>query len=167
MLDALSCLYELPELHEKAEHIRTFIRQNTMIGEFFCDTSVRDATGVLQLSGACTEVCQYYMFYFGVATPESYPALWQILTDEFGPDRVKDGLYPDIHPANSFIGNYLRQDLLFRVGRYDQILRETRGYFHYMAKKTGTLWENATDFASCNHGFASHVAVWLLGIRNA
>jgi alpha-L-rhamnosidase len=128
---------------------------------------VRDQDGVLRLSGECTEVCQYYMFYFGVATPESYPALWQILTDEFGPDRVKDGLYPDIHPANSFIGNYLRQDLLFRVGRYDQILRETRGYFHYMAKKTGTLWENATDFASCNHGFASHVAVWLLGIRNA
>jgi alpha-L-rhamnosidase len=168
MLDVLYRLYDLPELHDKAERIRAHIRANAYCDNgFFCDNAVRDEDGVLRLSGECTEVCQYYMFYFGVATPESYPALWQILTDEFGPDRVKDGLYPDIHPANSFIGNYLRQDLLFRVGRYDQILRETRGYFHYMAKKTGTLWENATDFASCNHGFASHVAVWLLGIRNA
>jgi alpha-L-rhamnosidase len=30
-----------------------------------------------------------------------------------------------------------------------------------MARATGTLWENMTDFASCNHGFASHVAYWL------
>ena len=27
-----------------------------------------------------------------------------------------------------------------------------------MAEKTGTLWENIGDYASCNHGFASHVA---------
>ena len=33
-----------------------------------------------------------------------------------------------------------------------------------MAQKTGTLWENDGDYASCNHGFASHVAVWLLEI---
>ena len=168
MLDVLYRLYDLPELHGKAERIRAHIRTNAYCDNgFFCDNAVRDKNGVLRLSGECTEVCQYYMFYFGVATPDSYPTLWRILTEEFGPDRVKQGLYPDIHPANSFIGNYLRQDLLFRTGRYEQILRETKGYFHYMAKKTGTLWENATDFASCNHGFASHVAVWLLGIRNA
>jgi alpha-L-rhamnosidase len=106
------------------------------------------------------------MFYFGVATPDSHGTLWRILTEEFGPDRIKQGLYPQIYPANSFVGNYLRQDLLYRAGLYDQILSEIRGYFHYMAQKTGTLWENATDAASCNHGFASHVAVWLLGIRN-
>ena len=36
------------------------------------------------------------------------------------------------------------------------------GYFHYMARKTGTLWENVTDHASCNHGFASYAAVLIL-----
>ena len=29
-----------------------------------------------------------------------------------------------------------------------------------MAEKTGTLWEIDSDSASCNHGFASHVAYW-------
>ncbi|MBQ7337189.1 MAG: hypothetical protein IJW40_01910 [Clostridia bacterium] len=166
MLDALARLYELPALQKKAERIRTYIRTHTLVGDFFCDNACRDERGILRLSGECTEVCQYYMFYFGVASPESHAALWRILTEEFGPDRARHGHYPAIYPANSFVGNYLRQDLLFREGRYEQILREIKGYFHYMAQKTGTLWENATDFASCNHGFASHVAVWLLGIRN-
>jgi alpha-L-rhamnosidase len=38
-----------------------------------------------------------------------------------------------------------------------------------MAEKTGTLWENKDTSASCNHGFASHVAHILyrdiLGVR--
>jgi alpha-L-rhamnosidase len=38
-----------------------------------------------------------------------------------------------------------------------------------MAERTGTLWENMTPHASCNHGFASHVAHVLyrdaLGVR--
>ena len=39
--------------------------------------------------------------------------------------------------------------------------QEIRAFFLPMAQATGTLWENMTDFASCNHGFASHVAYWL------
>ena len=39
-----------------------------------------------------------------------------------------------------------------------------RGYFAKMADLTGTLWENDTPYASCNHGFASHVIYWLAGI---
>jgi alpha-L-rhamnosidase len=30
-----------------------------------------------------------------------------------------------------------------------------------MADKTGTLWEHADTYASCNHGFASHILVWM------
>ena len=33
-----------------------------------------------------------------------------------------------------------------------------------MAERTGTLWENDTPHASCNHGFASHAAVFY--VRN-
>lgn len=167
MLDALDHLYDLPALHQKAERIRSYIRAHALLDTgFFCDNMLRGADGTLHLSGEGTEVCQYYMFYFGVAAPDTHPALWRILTEQFGPDRQAKGFYPDVHPANSFVGNYLRQDLLYRAGRHEQMLTEIKGYFHYMAKKTGTLWENASDFASCNHGFASHVAVWLLGIRN-
>jgi alpha-L-rhamnosidase len=37
-----------------------------------------------------------------------------------------------------------------------QVADEAFGYWLYMADKTGTLWENDGDYASCNHGFASH-----------
>ena len=30
-----------------------------------------------------------------------------------------------------------------------------------MAERTGTLWENVDDRASCNHGFASHICFTL------
>ena len=49
-----------------------------------------------------------------------------------------------------------------RAGRGRQILDETKGYFLYMAERTGTLWENDTTRASCNHGFASYAAVLLV-----
>ena len=57
-------------------------------------------------------------------------------------------------------------DLLFRYGRTQQALDEIRAFFLPMAQQTGTLWENMTDFASCCHGFASHVAVWLNAFAN-
>ncbi len=167
MLDALANLYGMETLHEKAEKLRAHIRENTMVHGFFCDNSVYQEDGTLALSGECTECCQYYMFFLGVATPQSHPELWKVLTEEFGPERSKEDLYPEIAPANSFIGNYLRLDTLFRYGMNDQLLKEIKGYFLYMAEKTGTLWENTGDYASCNHGFASHVALWLLAIRGA
>ncbi|MBQ2880698.1 MAG: hypothetical protein IJE40_00370, partial [Clostridia bacterium] len=100
------------------------------------------------------------------ASPETHPKLWKTLTEDFGPYRVKEGKYPNIHPANAFIGNYLRLDILYRYGLHSQLLDEIKGYFLYMAEKTGTLWENISDTASCNHGFASYVAYWLINIRN-
>lgn len=166
MLYSVANLYGIPEYKEKAEKIREYIRKNTLVNGFFCDNAVRNSDGELVLSGECTECCQYYMFFFDVASPETYPELWKILTEDFGPDRMKEGKYPEIAPANAFIGNYLRLDVLYRYGLYDRLLEETRGYFLYMAEKTGTLWELISDNASCNHGFASYVAYWLLNIRN-
>ena len=64
---------------------------------------------------------------------------------------------PKSGPQMLFIGNYLRMELLSRAGRPAQLLKESREYFDYMALKTGTLWENTGDYASCNHGFASHI----------
>ena len=121
------------------------------------------------LSGECTETCQYYAFCFGTATKESHPALWRRLVEDFGPKRAKTGKFPQIHPSNAFIGNYLRLECLAREGLSAQILEETRGFFLYMAELTGTLWEHIRTEASCNHGFASHIAVTcrrdLLGLR--
>ena len=129
-------------------------------GRFFCDNAYRRGDRLV-LSGECTESCQYYAFYFGAADETTHPDLYNILVNEFGPDREAAGTYKEIAPANAFIGNYLRLDWLMRQGLYDKVRDNIRGYFGEMARKTGTLWELMRSVASCNHGFASHVAVWL------
>src|SRR6185295_2820569 len=99
---------------------------------------------------------QYFAFYFDIATPQTHPKLWSTLCAEFGPQRKNTKAWPNIHPANSFIGNVLRIELLSRFGLSQQATEENRDYLLYMADRTGTLWENDSPTASCNHGFASH-----------
>ncbi len=159
MKRAIASLYGHTSLIAEAEQIEAYIRDNTIVNGFFCDNAQRGENGSLILSGECTESCQYYAFFMNIATPDSHPELWKILTEDFGPQRKTENRYPQIAFANSFIGNYLRLDLLLRYGRKEKLLDEIRGYFLYMADKTGTLWENDSDFASCNHGFASYIAV--------
>ena len=160
---AIADIYNIPSLSEEADRLAEKIREQSFTGKWFCDNAYIKENGAV-LSGECTESCQYYAFFTGVATKELYPELWSTLVTDFGPARKKNNKYPQIAFANAFIGNYLRLELLFREGLYDELLDNVRGYFDYMAKKTGTLWENDGDYASCNHGFASHVAVWLLEI---
>ena len=160
-LEDLDFLYAIPEFKVKAEKIRSVIRKTAMVNGYFCDNAVRNAEGELVLSGECTEACQYYAFYMGVATPETYPELWETLVRDFGFERRETKKHPEIHPANAFIGNYLRLDLLRRYGYKEQLEQNVRDYFTYMAETTGTLWEHDTPKASCNHGFASHVLVWM------
>lgn len=102
-------------------------------------------------------MCQYFAFFFGVASPATHAKLWQTLCNEFGPERKKTKAHSDVHIANSFIGNVLRMELLSRAAKSQQILDESTSYLLYMADRTGTLWENDGAYASCNHGFASHV----------
>ena len=75
--------------------------------------------------------------------------------------RNETKAYPEVWPANAFIGNYLRLEILFRYGATERMEEDIRGFFLPMAEKTGTLWEHMDTTASCNHGFASHVLVWL------
>lgn len=156
-LSAAGRLYNMAKLTEKADGIRSTIREQAFDGRFFLDNALRKPDGSLKATRNHTEVCQYYAFYFGVATPKTYPALWQTLRDKFGPKRMKANPFPDVGLANSFIGNMLRTELLSREGLSQQILDESRDGLLYMADRTGTLWENVGDYASCNHGFASHV----------
>jgi alpha-L-rhamnosidase len=118
--------------------------------------------GKLQPSTNRTEVCQYFAFYFDVAKPETHSQLWQHLLKDFGPQRKQTKAYPEIRPANAFIGNVLRLELLSRYGVFQQLLDESLAYQLYMADRTGTLWENDGAYASCDHGFASHGGVHVL-----
>ncbi len=157
MLDAAGRLYNDKDLMEQANQMRATIREQAFDGEYFIDNAKRSKSGKLELTGNHTEVCQYYAFYTGTATPELYPELWARLRDEFGPVRKQTNAYADVPFANAFVGNYLRMELLSREGLSRQILDESIDFFVPMAEQTGTLWENMTSVASCNHGFASHI----------
>ena len=160
VLDCMDRLYGMPELAAEAANVRETVRRQSWTGEWFCDNAVRQQDGSLKLSGKCTETCQYYAFMFRTATPETHPGLWRTLLEDFGPKRHKTKKHPEIYFSNAFIGNYLRLELLSRAGLGRQLLDETKGYLSFMAERTGTLWENDTPHASCNHGFASHAAVF-------
>lgn len=163
MLSAAAKLYNDESLIIKAEKIKEYIRKRSYKNGFFTDQEVRK-NGSLVNSGKSTEVCQYYAFFFDIATRELYPELFETLVESFGPDRKMKNLYNEIYEANAFVGNYLRLDILLRYGYTKKVLENVEGYFYYMAERTGTLWENVSENASCNHGFASHVAYWLCKI---
>ena len=159
VLDAMNRLYGMPELSREAQAVREMVRRQSWTGKWFCDNAVRQKDGSLKLSGECTETCQYYAFFFKTATPETHPELWKTLVEDFGPKRKETKKHPEIWPSNAFIGNYLRLECLSREGLASQVLDETKSYFLYMAEQTGTLWEHIDTAASCNHGFASYIAV--------
>lgn len=154
-------LYGDERFKQEAEKLRAVIREKSKMGLFFCENSVYGENGEAVLSGEITETCQYYAFFTGVASIEEDGELWETMVNDFGPERKTDNKWESIYFSNAFIGNYLRLDLLAKAGIYGKLEDNVRGYFDHMAKRTGTLWEHDRESASCNHGFASHVLVWL------
>ena len=159
-LAAAGRMYVLPQLVEQAGRIRSVVRTQSFDGEFFVDNAVR-RNGRLEVTGNKSEVCQYFAFFFNVASADTHPELWKVLAETFGPGRKETKAYPEVHVANAFIGNMLRMEVLSRYGRCRQILDESVEYLMYMAEETGTLWENVGSYASCNHGFAAHIVCTL------
>ena len=160
-LTAAGRLYNKPELLQKSAAIQKTVRAQSLQNGFFVDRALRQEDGSLLIDSETTETCQYYAFYFGVATPETDPVLWNTMLNDFGPQRDLEKTYPQIYPSNAFIGNYLRLDFMMRIGEFDKARENILGYFGYMAERTGTLWEHIGTTASCNHGFASYVVTWL------
>ncbi|MDR2468962.1 MAG: hypothetical protein LBD27_00560 [Tannerella sp.] len=155
-LSAASQLYGHAQWKQKAERVRQAVLRQSFNGEFFIDQALR-RNGELSPTDHTTEVCQYYAFFFNVATPDTHPGLWKKLVTEFGPQRDDAVTYPSVYRANAFMGNYMRVDLLSRYGLQTQLLPEIQDYFFAMADRTGTLWEHMQHSASCNHGFASYL----------
>ncbi|MBN1901530.1 hypothetical protein JW926_09440 [Candidatus Sumerlaeota bacterium] len=167
-LSSAGRMYDMPHLLQEGDKIREGIRKQSFDGEFFVDNAVRK-NGNLERTRNRSEICQYYAFFFDVATVETHKTLWERLCVDFAPGRDQAKTFPDIHPINAFIGRPLRLCLLSREGLSSQALHEIMEYNLYMADLTGTLWENNTTVASCNHGFASYVAYLIykdiLGVR--
>ena len=147
-------LYNRPELAEQAKKLKSLIRERAYDGVWFRDNAKHPDV---------TETCQYYAFFHGIATPKTHPELWKKLTEEFGPERQAKGLHKEVWPSNAFIGNLMRLVVLKRAGCDAQVAREIRGYYLKMAETTGTLWEHDRPEASCNHAFASFLAILLEG----
>ena len=173
-LETVGELYDDEKLIQKANKIKETINREALIGDFYCDNAIRNKNGKLELSGMTTETCQYYAFFTGVADRKNKPKLFELLLNDFGPSRISEGNWPnlnkdakwqDVYPSNAFIGNFLRLEMLYQNGYYNQLISEIKGYFLPMAEKTGTLWENMNTTASCNHGFTSHIVYWLDGMR--
>ena len=159
-LDAAARMYCNPGWVRKASKLREMIRRQSFDGQFFVDNAVR-RNGKLQVTSNHSEVCQYFAFFMGTASPAKYPELWRTLKEQFGPQRQQTKAFPEVVPAAAFVGNMLRLELLSQHGLSRQMLDESASYYCYMAERTGTLWEHISTRASCNHGFASHVAYML------
>lgn len=160
-LEAAARLYGVESYYDDAAMVKQMIRELSYDGSFYVDQAMEDADGVLEVTDNRTEVCQYYAAFFGIADPEEQRDWYMSLVQDFSPIRRTDEpLLADIsgiHPANAFIGYYLRMELLSQLGLAKQLLAEIGAFFSIMAERTGTLWEHNRTTASCNHGFASHV----------
>ena len=156
----VGALYDDLSIMCEADELKDAINNEAKIGEFYCDNAVY-TDGELKLSGEITETAQYYAFFTGVADKVTNKELWDIMIRDFGSKRKQENKWEKVHFSNAFIGNYLRLDLLKSAGLKEELESDIRGYFDYMAKTTGTLWEYDSTCASCNHGFASHVLIWL------
>jgi len=157
VLETVGRLYNLPLYTERSDALKEIILEQSYDENFFSDNALRQ-NGELIVQNNKTEICQYFAFYFDIVTPQSHPELWQRLVEDFGPQRDREKLWPKVHPANAFIGNYIRIELLAEQGLTEQVTDECKKMFLYMAERTGTLWENIYPGTSCCHGFASHVA---------
>ncbi|SFT21477.1 family 78 glycoside hydrolase catalytic domain [Paenibacillus sp. BC26] len=160
-LEAAGRLYTNSDYLAQGAALKQVIREFSFDGEFFIDQAIENADDEIEMTDNRTEVCQYYAAFFGIADPEEQREWYASLVHDFSPSRGADeptiADISEIHPANAFIGYYLRMELLSQLGASTQLLEEIKAFFGRMAEQTGTLWEHNRTTASCNHGFASHV----------
>lgn len=159
-LDCAAELYGRSEWSEKAEKIRNIAREKSFDGRLFVDESIR-IDGKLVRQSNTSEACQYYAILFGDVDPDqpAYSYLKEQLISGFIPHPDDDRKFV---PVNAFIGLYLRLLALLKLGYYDLLLEDVKGFFGGMVEKTNTLWEYRQQRGSYDHGFASFaaVAIW-------
>lgn len=159
-LEALYRMYGDSRLLNKAEKIKKEINRLAFNGKFYEDHALRE-NGKLVLKGHITETCQYYAFYFDVATKTNRAELYQTLFYDFNDDARRNGEYAYVAKSNMFIGDVLRLDYLYKHGEVQKAVEECLQLFGKMAETTGTIWEFEGAMASCCHAFAAVACCWL------
>lgn len=95
--------------------MRQLIWERSWNGTWFRDCAESDAA---------TECCQYCAFFFGIADFVRDRGLWERLVTKCGPLRDAEKVCPELAPANSIFGYYMRFDMLLRTyGREEVELR--------------------------------------------
>ena len=159
---AAAKVYGIKGLKEKAEKVKDYLLKNAYVDGFFVDNLIRNEKGDIIPTENYTETCQYYMFFFKCADKHTHKELFDKMLNEYGKsDSSASGGNPvkkQLTPSNMIYGVYMRLELLMREQKRVELLNECVRYFYDMTQKTGTLWENNTASASCDHGFASYVS---------
>lgn len=163
---AAAKVYGIKGLKEKAEKVKDYLLKNAYVDGFFVDNLIRNEKGDIISTENYTETCQYYMFFFKCADKHSHKELFDKMLNEYGKsDSSASGGNPvkkQLTPSNMIYGVYMRLELLMREQKRVELLNECVRYFYDMTQKTGTLWENNTASASCDHGFASYVSRFII-----
>lgn len=163
---AAAKVYGIKGLKEKAEKVKDYLLKNAYVDGFFVDNLIRNEKGDIIPTGNYTETCQYYMFFFKCADKYTHKELFDKMLNEYGKsDSSASGGNPgkkQLTPSNMIYGVYMRLELLMREQKRVELLNECVRYFYDMTQKTGTLWENNTASASCDHGFASYVSRFII-----
>lgn len=163
---AAAKVYGIKGLKEKAEKVKDYLLKNAYVDGFFVDNLIRNEKGDIISTENYTETCQYYMFFFKCADKHTHKELFDKMLNEYGKsDSSVSGGNPvkkQLTPSNMIYGVYMRLELLMREQKRVELLNECVRYFYDMTQKTGTLWENNTASASCDHGFASYVSRFLI-----
>ena len=156
MLKSAGELYGDEALLAKAERVKQQVVKYSFNGQFFVDNAEMVDGKIVPYADHISETCQYYALFFHILEEEKFG---EFIKENLGPNR-KEG-FEYVGKSNAFIGNYLRLFWLLEQKEYDMVLNESVEYFYEMSRKTNTLWEHDLPKASCNHGFASVIAVIL------
>ncbi|MBR2337447.1 MAG: hypothetical protein IKA61_05850 [Clostridia bacterium] len=152
-------LYGDEKLIAKAEQIKDTVRKMSFDGELFIDNAIRK-DGKLVATQNISETCQNYAMFFNIFTAEENPEFYLKLNCRFG--ALDKNAKRMVHRSNMFIGYILRLSILYREGKYEQLLKESKEAFLPMARETGTIWEHFETHSSCNHGFGSIVGALIV-----
>ena len=165
-VEIIGKLYGDAELLDKAAKLRETICEMAWNGKMFMDRAVRQADGSLKNTSELSETTQYYAFRFGLIDLEDEKCAYlkDMVMNVFGKDVMAEKC-PEIEPSNALPGFYIRTELMLKWKMYPELAEYVKHFFLPMAKGTGTLWEHKNNAASCNHGFASYVAVVIKAIQ--
>ena len=152
-IESVARLYGESSLIKKATKIKEILSSLAFDGKIFRDNLIRK-NGKLILTDNYSKTCQYYAIFCGMSQGEDYE---KFLLEKYGAMGAS-GL-PEA--SNMLTGHCLRLWWLLSRGYKRECIIEAKRMFLNMAKHTGTLWENESPNASCNHGFTSILTVFL------